>query len=187
VDNDHSTEVSDQLRQAESDTGQFSERLIAAESDLKQIDIRAPQAGIVDQLSVHSAGAVIAPGEAIMQIVPDEDALVAELKLSPQDIDQVTVGQAVGLRFSAFSQRDTPELTGRIAKVSADLTTDQHSGQSYYVLRAVVPEKEWSRLGNLTPLPGMPVEAFVQTGNRTVLAYLVKPMADQMARAFKEQ
>ncbi|MCJ9721280.1 HlyD family type I secretion periplasmic adaptor subunit [Agrobacterium sp. SHOUNA12C] len=187
VDDDHSAEVSEQLRQAQSDTGLFLERLIAAEDDLKRIDIRAPQAGIIDHLSVHAAGAVISPGETVMQIVPDQDALVAELKLSPQDIDQVIVGQPVTLRLSAFNQRDTPELNADITKISAELTTDQHSGASYYVLRAHVSKAEWSRLGKLTAVSGMPVEGFLQTGARTVLAYLTKPMADQMARALREE
>jgi len=178
--------VSEQLRQAESDSGQFSERLVAAEDDLKRIDIKAPQAGIVDQLSIHAAGAVISPAEAILQIVPDKDALVAELKLAPQDIDQITVGQAVSLRFPAFNQRITPELNGHVDTISADLTTDQRSGQSYYVVRVKVAKQEWDRLGQLTPLPGMPVEAFLQTGERSVLAYLTKPMTDQIRRAFRE-
>ncbi len=186
VDADRSSEVSDQLRQAESDSGQFSERLIAAEDDLKRIDIKAPQAGIVDQLSIHAEGAVISPAEPILQIVPDKDALVAELKLAPQDIDQIAVGQAVSLRFPAFDQRITPELNGHVDTVSADLATDQRSGQSYYVVRAKVEKQEWQRLGQLTPLPGMPVEAFLQTGKRSVLAYLTKPMTDQIRRAFKE-
>lgn len=186
IDADRSSEVSEQLRQAESDSGQFAERLIAAEDDLKRIDIKAPQAGIVDQLSVHAEGAVISPAEAILQIVPDKDALVAELKLAPQDIDQITVGQAVSLRFPAFNQRITPELNGQVDTISADLATDQRSGQSYYVVRAKVVKPEWDRLGQLTPLPGMPVEAFLQTGQRSVLAYLTKPMTDQIRRAFKE-
>ena len=186
IDADRSSEVSEQLRQAESDSGQFSERLVAAEDDLKRIDIKAPQAGIVDQLSIHAAGAVISPAEAILQIVPDKDALVAELKLAPQDIDQITVGQAVSLRFPAFNQRITPELNGHVDTISADLTTDQRSGQSYYVVRVKVAKQEWDRLGQLTPLPGMPVEAFLQTGERSVLAYLTKPMTDQIRRAFRE-
>ncbi|GES49605.1 HlyD family type I secretion periplasmic adaptor subunit [Rhizobium sp. NBRC 114257] len=186
IDADRSSEVSEQLRQAESDSGQFAERLIAAEDDLKRIDIKAPQAGIVDQLSIHAEGAVISPAEAILQIVPDKDALVAELKLAPQDIDQITVGQAVSLRFPAFNQRITPELNGQVDTISADLATDQRSGQSYYVVRAKVAKPEWDRLGQLTPLPGMPVEAFLQTGQRSVLAYLTKPMTDQIRRAFKE-
>ncbi|MBB3289338.1 MULTISPECIES: HlyD family type I secretion periplasmic adaptor subunit [unclassified Rhizobium] len=186
IDADRSSEVSEQLRQAESDSGQFAERLIAAEDDLKRIDIKAPQSGIVDQLSIHAEGAVISPAEAILQIVPDKDALVAELKLAPQDIDQITVGQAVSLRFPAFNQRITPELNGHVDTISADLTTDQRSGQSYYVVRVKVAKPEWDRLGQLTPLPGMPVEAFLQTGERSVLAYLTKPMTDQIRRAFRE-
>jgi HlyD family secretion protein len=187
VDDDQSSEVSDQLRQAQSDEGQFLERLTAAEDDLKRIDIRAPQAGIVDQLSVHSAGAVVGPGETIMRIVPDKDALVAELKLAPRDIDQVAIGQPVNLRLSVFNQRATPELNARVSEVSADLTTDQHSGQTYYIIRAEISASEWSRLGKLTPVPGMPVEAFLQTGRRTVMAYLTKPLTDQMHRAFREE
>lgn len=187
IDDDHSAEVSDQLRQAQSDTGQFMERLVAAQDDLKRVDITAPQAGIVDHLSVHAPGAVISPGDTIMQIVPDQDALVAELKLSPQDIDQVSVGQPVMLRFSAFNQQDTPQLNAQLTKISAELTTDQHSGASYYVLRASISKEEWNRLGKLTAVAGMPVEAFLQTGERTVLAYLTKPMKDQMARAFREE
>ncbi len=186
VDDDQRTEVSDQLRQAESEIGEFSERLVAAQDELDHIDIRAPQKGVVHQLVVHAAGAVIAPGEAIMQIVPNNDALTPELKLSPQDIDQIAIGQAVTLRFSAFSQRTTPELNGEITRVSADLTTDQRTGQSFYNIRVFVPETEWQRLGKLAPLAGMPVEAFVQTGERTALAYLTKPLTDQVFRAFRE-
>jgi HlyD family secretion protein len=187
VDDDQRSEVSDQLRQAQGEIGEYSERLIAAQDELKHIDIRAPQAGIVHQLEVHAPGAVIAPGEAIMQIVPSQDALTPELKLSPQDIDQVTIGQNVTLRFSAFSQRNTPELNGTVMRISADLTTDQRTGQSYYSLRVKVPDEEWLRLGKLAPVAGMPVEAFIQTGDRTALAYLTKPFMDQVARAFKEE
>ncbi len=187
IDDDHRAEVSDQLRQAESETGEYAERLIAAQDDLKRIDIRAPQSGIVHQLSVHSSGAVVTAGTDILQIVPNDDVLMPELKLSPQDIDQVVIGQDVALRFSAFSQRSTPELNGRISKIAADLTTDQRTGQSYYSLRVSVPEEEWARLEGLTPIAGMPVEAFVQTGERTALGYLTKPLTDQIARAFREE
>ncbi|QKK33129.1 HlyD family type I secretion periplasmic adaptor subunit (plasmid) [Rhizobium indicum] len=187
VDDDQRTEVSDQLRQAESEIGEYSERLVAAEDELRHIDIRAPQAGVIHQLAVHAPGAVVTPGEVIMQIVPDTDALTPEVKLSPQDIDQVVVGQQVTLRFSTFTERTTPELNGRVTKIAADLATDQRTGQSYYSLRVFVLETEWARLGNLTPVARMPVEAFVQTGERTALAYLVKPLTDQVAPAFTEE
>ncbi len=187
VDDDQRTEVSDQLRQAESELGEYSERLVAAEDEIRHIDIKAPQTGIVHQLAVHAPGAVVSPGEAIMKIVPEADALTPELKISPQDIDQVAVGQDVRLRFSAFSQRTTEELNGRISKIAADSTEDQKTGQTYYSIRVFVPDTEWARLGELAPLAGMPVEAFVQTSERTALAYLAKPFTDQVARAFREE
>ncbi|MBB3394865.1 MULTISPECIES: HlyD family type I secretion periplasmic adaptor subunit [unclassified Rhizobium] len=187
VGDDHRSEVSEQLRQAEGDSGEYAERRIAIEDELRHVDLRAPQDGIVHQLAVHAPGAVISPGEAIMQIVPDHDVLTPELKLSPQDVDQVAVGKEVGLRFSAFSYSTTPELRGRVASISADLTTDTHSGQSYYTLRVAVPESEWQRLGALAPVAGMPVEAFIETGERTALGYLAKPFTDQLARAFREE
>lgn len=187
IDDDQRSEVSDQLRQAESEIGEYSERLVAAEDELRHIDIRAPQAGVVHQLAVHARGAVVSPGETIMQIVPTSDTLTPEVKLAPQDIDQVVVGQEVGLRFSAFSQRTTLELNGRVARIAADLTIEERTGQSYYSLRVIIPETEWARLGNLAPVAGMPVEAFIQTGERTALAYLAKPFTDQMARAFREE
>jgi HlyD family secretion protein len=186
IDDDHASEVSDEFRQTQSDIGQFSERLIAAEDELKRIDIRSPQAGVIDQLQVHAAGAVIAAGDTILRIVPSADSLVAELKVAPADIDQVVVGQPVVLRLSSFNQRDTLELDASIASVSADLVTDQQSGMRYYLARADISSKEWERLGALVPLQGMPVEAFVRTGERTMLAYLTKPITDQIERAFKE-
>ncbi len=93
------------------------------------------------------------------------------------------LAREVSLRFSAFSYRTTPELKGRVVSISADLTTDTHSGQSYYTLRVAVPENEWQRLGALAPVAGMPVEAFIETGERTALGYLAKPFTDQLARA----
>jgi HlyD family secretion protein len=184
---DRRSEVSEQLRQAQSDTGEYSERLVAAEDELKHIDIRAPQAGVIHQLAVHAAGAVVQAGAAIMEIVPDGDALTPDIRLQPGDIDQVAVGQAVTLRLSAFSQRTTTELNGRVESITADLSVDQRTGQSYYGVRVHIPADEWQRLGKLAPVAGMPVEAFIETGERTALAYLAKPFTDQAARAFREE
>lgn len=124
VDNDQRTEISDQLRHAESEFGEYSERLVAVEDEIRHTDINAPQAGVVHQLAVHASGVVVFPGKAIMKIVPEVDALAPERKVSPQDIDQDAIGQDVRLRFSAFSQRTTEELNGRISKIAADLTED---------------------------------------------------------------
>lgn len=186
IDDDHRSEVSDELRKTQSDIGEFSERMVAARDELRRVDIRAPQTGIVHQLTVHSAGAVVPPGEPIMQIVPARDTLTPEVRVLPQDIDQLSIGQEVRLRFSAFNQRNTPEINGIVQQIAADLTTDRESGTTYYAVRISVDQSEWSRLGGLVPVPGMPVEAFVQTGARTALAYLTKPLTDQVARAFRE-
>ncbi|MDS7595197.1 HlyD family type I secretion periplasmic adaptor subunit [Agrobacterium tumefaciens] len=186
IEDDHGSEVSEQLRQTQGDIGQFSERLIAAEDDLKRIDIRAPQAGVVDQLAIHSAGAVVSAGETMLRIVPSEDHLTAELRIAPRDIDQISAGQPVILNLSAFNHRDTPELDARISNVSADLLEDRQTGEKYYRARATIEVDEWKRLGERQAVQGMPVEGFVQTGERSVLAYLAKPMSDQIGHAFRE-
>jgi HlyD family secretion protein len=122
-----------------------------------------------------------------MLIVPEADALSVEAKVSPQDIDQLRLGQAAGLRFSAFNQRTTPEISGAISRISADVSTDQRSGQSFYTVRIALPAEEIARLGNVKLVPGMPVEAFMKTYDRTVLSYFVKPLEDQGLRAFRER
>lgn len=186
VDDDLQTEVEKELREIEGTIGEFEERRVTAEDQLKRVDIRAPQAGIVHELSVHTTDAVIAPGETVMLIVPAADRLEAEVKIAPQDIDQLGLGQEVQLHFSAFNQRTTPTLAGTVQRIGADLTRDPQSGQTYFLARVAVTSEEIAKLGSLKLLPGMPVEAFVQTGERTALSYLVKPLSDQIERAFKE-
>ncbi|NJL70546.1 MAG: HlyD family type I secretion periplasmic adaptor subunit [Candidatus Competibacteraceae bacterium] len=187
VDEELQTEVAKEIREIQGQTGEFVERRIAAEDQLKRIDIRAPQNGIIHELAVHSVGAVINAGEAIMLVVPVADSLIGEVKVAPQDIDQLTLGQLTIVRFSAFNQQTTPELNGLITRIGADLTHDTQTGFSYYVVRVAIAEREIARLGNLQLVPGMPIEAFIQTGERTVLSYLAKPLTDQIARAFREE
>jgi HlyD family secretion protein len=175
------------MREVDAKTGEFVERKVAAEDQLKRIDIRAPQDGTVLQSTVHTVGGVITAGEPIMLIVPGADNLSVEAKVNPQDVDQLQLGQAAILRFSAFNQRTTPEIRGKITRISADTTTDQRTGQSYYVIRVAMPTEEVLRLGDVKLIPGMPVEAFVQTGERTVFSYLAKPLQDQLNRAFREK
>jgi membrane fusion protein, type I secretion system len=187
IDQDLRSEVAKDLREVQGKIAELVERKVAAEDQLKRIDIRAPQDGMVHQSTVHTVGGVITPGEAIMLIVPEADALTVEAKLAPQDIDQVRVGQTAALRFSAFSQRTTPELDGVVSRVSADLTTDQRTGAAYYVVRITLSDSEIARLGGLRLVPGMPVEAFIKTGERTVLSYVMKPFTDQINRSFRSR
>jgi HlyD family secretion protein len=188
VDKDMISEVSKDLRETNDKTGEFVERKVTAEDQLRRIDIRAPQDGMVLQSTVHTVGGVITAGDAIMMIVPQADDLSVEAKVNPQDIDKLQIGQKTLLRLSAFNQRTTPELNGKVTRVSADVTTDQRTGQSYYTIRVSMPPEEVARLGAENKLiPGMPVEAFVQTGDRTMFSYLMKPLSDQLMRSFREK
>jgi HlyD family secretion protein len=187
IDQDLRSEVGKDLVESRSKLSESAERKIAAVDLLNRVDIRAPQNGVVHELTVHTVGGVITPGETIMLIVPDADTLTAEVKVVPQDIDQLYVGQSATLRFAAFNQRTTPEITGDVNFISADLDHDQRTGVSYYTVRITLPPEEVARLGGAKLVPGMPVDAFIQTGGRTALAYLVKPLRDQARRAFKEK
>ncbi len=188
VDKDMVSEVSKDLRETNDKIGEFVERKVTAEDQLRRVDIRAPQDGMVLQSTVHTVGGVITAGDAIMMIVPQTDDLSVEAKVNPQDIDKLQIGQKTLLRLSAFNQRTTPEVNGVVTRVSPDVTTDQRTGQSYYTIRVSMPPEEVARLGSEVKLiPGMPVEAFVQTGDRTLLSYLIKPLSDQLMRAFREK
>jgi HlyD family secretion protein len=187
VDKDMVSDVSKDLRETNDKIGEFVERKVTAEDQLRRIDIRAPQDGMVEQSTVHTVGGVITAGDAIMMIVPQADDLQVEAKVNPQDIDKLQIGQKTLLRLSAFNQRTTPELNGIVSRVSPDVTTEQRTGQSYYTIRVKMPPEEVARLGEVKLIPGMPVEAFVQTGDRTMLSYLIKPLKDQLMRAFREK
>ena len=187
IDRDLASEVARELSEIDAKIGESVERKVAADDQLKRIDIRAPQAGVVHQSTAHTVGGVISPGEAIMLIVPKADNLTVEARVPPQDIDQLHLGQTAMLRFSAFNQRTTPEITGTVSRISADITTEERTGVSYYTIRVAMSAEEVSRLGDVALQPGMPVEVFVKTGDRKVLSYLVKPLTDQITRAFREQ
>jgi len=122
-----------------------------------------------------------------MLIVPDADTLTVEAKISPQDIDQLFLGQQATLRFVAFNMRTTPEIKGTVNFIAADITQDQRTGLGYYVARVALSPSEVERLGEIKLIPGMPVVAFIKTSERTMLSYLVRPLSDQIERAFKEK
>ena len=186
VDDDARSKVAEELNEVRAKIAELSERKIAAQDQLQHVDIRSPQTGRVHQLSIHTIGGVISPGETIMLIVPDADSLSVEAKVSPTDIDELHAGQKAILRFTAFNQRTTPELNGTIRWISADLTQDQRTEKSYYTVRIDVPSGEIGRLHELKIIPGMPVDSFIQTESRTVLSYLLKPLKDQLMRTFRE-
>lgn len=185
IDEDLRREVTTELRDVDGKIADLSERRIAARDQLERIEMRAPQDGIVHQQTVHTIGGVIGPAEQVMLIVPETDGLVVEARVEPALIDRLRVGQAAMLRFPAFDSATTPDLKGRLIHVSADASTDQQSGVSFYIARIALDRPEIDRLDGKTLLPGMPAEAFIQTGSRTALAYIVKPIEDQLARTFR--
>ena len=187
VDQDLRSEVAKDLAETRAKVSEFAEKKVATDDQLNRTEIRAPQNGIVQQLTVHTVGGVVAAGDSIMLIVPDADTLMVEVKIAPQDIDQLYLGQTATLRFTAFNMRTTPEIKGSINFISADITQDQRTGISYYVARIALDSAEVARLGDVKLIPGMPVIAFIKTSERTMLSYITKPLRDQVERAFKEK
>ena len=187
IDHDFRTEVMKDLREAQDKEAELVEKTTAAQDLLRRVDLRAPTNGIVHQLSVHTIGGVITPGEVVMEIVPESDELQIEAKLPPQEVDHVHPGQRAYIRFSAFNQRTTPQLEGVVSYVSADLNHDRQknpNAATYYTVRVTLPPSERRRLGGLELVSGMPVEVFLQTGSRTMMSYLLKPISDQLLRTF---
>jgi len=187
IDQDFRTDVVKELGENRGKEAELAERGVAAQDLLDRIEIRAPTAGVINQLAVHTVGGVIRAGDQIMEIVPDSDDLQIEARLQPNDIDQVRSGQKAFVRFSAFNQRVTPQLTGAVSYVSADISHDHQTNAPYFTVRIALSDAERRRLAGLQLVPGMPAEVFMQTGSRTMMSYLLKPITDQMRRAFVEQ
>jgi HlyD family secretion protein len=187
IDQDLASDVAKELRETDSKIGEYVERKVTAEDQLKRTDIRAPQDGIVFQSTANTVGGVVTAGDPIMLVVPESDNLLVEVKVDPKDIDQVQFGQAVVLRFSSFNVRTTPEINGTVVRIAADTSTDQRTGQTYYLVRISMTADELKRLGDVKLTPGMPVEAYIQTGQRTMLSYLIKPLHEQLMRSFREK
>ncbi|MCA0870851.1 HlyD family type I secretion periplasmic adaptor subunit [Seohaeicola saemankumensis] len=166
---------------------ELAEQRRSLQERLERLDIRAPVSGIVYGLQVHTPRSVIRAADPVLYLVPQDRPLVIAARVEPIHIDQIFVGQEVALRFSALDQRNTPELTGTVKQVSADAFEDQASRLSFYRAEIVLNEGELTRLPAGTVLiPGMPVETFIKTEDRTPLAYLIKPLADYFTKAFRE-
>jgi HlyD family secretion protein len=187
LDQDFRTDVVKELGENQGKEAELVERGVAARDLLERIEIRAPTSGVIHQLSAHTIGGVIRAGDTIMEVVPDLDDLQIEARLQPNDIDQVRMGQKAFVRFSAFNQRVTPQLDGIVAYVSADTSRDQQTNASYFTVRVTLPEDQRRRLDGKQLVSGMPAEVFMQTGSRTMMSYLLKPITDQLQRAFVER
>ena len=179
-------EANTQLRDIGFRELELVERRAALVEKIARLVITAPVAGIVLGLTVTTPRSVLRPAEPVLYLVPQDRPLVIMARVPPVHIDQVRPGQAAKLHFSSFNSRTTPELNGTVAVVSADSLTDERTGLTYYRAEILPDKGEIAKLQGLTLVPGMPVEAFIRTDERTPLAYLIKPFTDYFTRAFRE-
>ncbi|WP_434289470.1 HlyD family type I secretion periplasmic adaptor subunit [Celeribacter sp. SCSIO 80788] len=176
-----------ELRDIQAQIGNLREQRSALRARLDRLDIRAPVAGVVFDLTVFGPGAVIQPAQPVLYIVPQDRPLIITATLSPAHVDQIYPGQPVRLRFTSFNRRSTPELEGQVTRISPDAFTDEATGASYYRADIHISEDQRARLPDGSVLiPGMPVEAYMATGERSPIAYLTKPLTDYFTRAFRE-
>jgi HlyD family secretion protein len=175
-----------ELRELQYRELELAERRQSLLEQLDRLEIRAPVSGIVYGLTVFTPRSVIRAAEPVLYLVPQDRPLVIAARVDPIHVDEVFVGQPVNLRFATFDARTTPELFGQVTKVSADAFVDDRTQQSYYRAEIILSEGEADKLGELKIVPGMPVETFIRTADRSPLAYLVKPLAEYFNRAFRE-
>ena len=191
LEKDLQREVTQELAQVQTDIFTLTERQRALEDTVKRVTVIAPEDGRVLALAVHSPGEVVRPGAQLLDIVPGQQNLIVEARLSPQDVDQLRVGQMAEVRFSAFRQRDMPMIQGQLMTLSADRLMEDVNGtkQSYYLAYIRVTDKGVADLAklNLQLVPGMPADVLVTTGQRTLWHYLTAPLSDLMVRSLKEE
>lgn len=187
IDGTLKAESSRELIEVRARLAELGEKRIAAADQLKRVEIRAPVAGIVHQLAIHTIGGVLAPAETAMQIIPKGDTLLLEARVQPGDFDQLSLGQEAIVKIHAFNQRTTPELSGRIARLAGDVVRDQQTGISFYPVRIALEREAVERLPAPGIVAGMQADVFVKTGARTPADYLLKPLTDQVAKAFRER
>lgn len=186
LDKDFQNEIVSILGDMQTELADLRQRIFALEDVVRRTEIKAPVDGVATGLQVHTIGAVIEPGTPVLDIVPQSEELVIEARVSPLDIDRVAMNQDVSIRFPSFSGRTTPVLDGRVFTISADSQVDQVTGASYYEARIEIIPESLKYLESQILVQGMPADAFISTGSRTLLQYLFKPLSDGLARSLIE-
>jgi HlyD family secretion protein len=188
LDKEFREKVLSEIRETQTQSAELRERKTALHEKLRRVDIRAPKSGRVHNMSIFTIGGIVSPAKPILQIIPENDHLVVEAKIEPTDVDQVKIGQEAGIRLSAFDSRTTPMLDGVVKKISAAQVVDPNTNMSYFTIEIVIQQDQLARLKDGQKLvPGMPVEVFIRTGDRTPLDYILKPFMVQLERAGREQ
>ncbi len=179
--------VLEELGVVEREINDVVQQIHALLEQLKRVHIRAPVSGRIHDLQVFTIGGVISPGNQILQVIPENDVPEVEVKIEPQFIDELTIGQVATLRFTSFNQKTTPELIGNIKTISANSIVDLQSNASFFKVIVSIEVDQLVLLNDKSLVPGMPVEAFIKTRERTALSYLMKPLLDQVKHAFREE
>lgn len=187
TESDYLNKVVEELEEVQSQIADLRERMTASADILERVVIRSPDRGIVNDLSVHTIGGVVKPGEKILTIIPMDDKLIVEARVSPQDIDVVRTGLPARVRLSAYKVRQVPMIDGTVVHVSADQFTDERTGESYFISRVEIDARELEELNEIELYPGMPAEVYVITGSRTFLAYMMDPITDSFRKSFRQE
>lgn len=174
------------IRDAEAKIAEFEQRKVSVSSRLSRMTIKAPIAGTIYQLAVHTEGGVIGPGETLMMIVPQGDDLVLQAQVAPNDIDHVHLGQPASVKFNAFNSRVQNDIAAEVTQVAADTSRADAQSAPFYAIRLTISAAELKKLGDNKLKPGMSAEAFIQTEARTPFSYLIQPLMDQFAYAMRE-
>jgi HlyD family secretion protein len=170
--------------------GQLNDQQVRVATTTDTVDrseIRAPQSGVVDKIAYTTIGSAVPATQPLLQIVPDRDTMIVEARIRPQDVDQVRVGQAARVTFSGFNRQTTPDISGKLIFVSPDLTSDQRTGQSYYRIKVRLDAGALARTPQIALKAGMPAETFVETGDRSILSFLIKPLLDQLRYSMRSE
>jgi HlyD family secretion protein len=187
IDEDLRAETQKELREIQGKIAELTERRVAADDNLKRVELRAPSSGTVHQLTVHTVGGVLSPGEPAMLIIPSSEELIVEAKVTPQDRDQLQIGQHVTVRVHSSNQRNTPEINGTLTRIAADVSKDTPGSLPFYPVGVTVAKSELERLRGVHIAAGMQADVLIEVGSRSPLSYLLRPLSDQAAKAFRER
>ena len=186
IDRDFLEKTVTELRRVDTGIQDLLQQITATREKITRTKVRAPVSGLVHELQVHTIGGVVSPRQVIMQIVPSRDGLEFEVDVDPRFIDSIHPGQSVRLKFPTFDRHTTPEIMGKVSLISPTSVVSRQTGRAFYRVGISATKEELARLGGNVLLPGMPVEAFIQTAERTVLSYFLKPLTDSLSHAMKE-
>lgn len=186
IESDMQAEIAGEITTSQVELADVEERIVAAKDVMRRVEIKSPQAGIVANIRLRTPGGVVAAGEPLLDIVPENEPLVVEMKIGPRDIDSVTVGSPAQVRLTAYNQRAQAPLDGKITYLAADQLVDEKTDAAYFVARAEITPQSLAANPQVKLYPGMPAEVVIVHKSRKAIEYITSPIADSFNRAFRE-